>query len=344
MLIFDSMLYICGMTEKERKIQRRCKWLKIYAETGSVTKTALRCGIARSTLYRWIKRHKEYGEKGLSDKSQRPQRLANMKVTPKIESLILELRETRRWGSQRISNHLLRNKTSISAMTVWRVLRRHEVKPVVRRRRKSDYIRYNKEVPGERVQMDVTKLRTRAYQFTAIDDCTRLKVIRVYPNKKASSTILFLHEMIADFPFPIQRVQTDWGTEFFNYDFQCELHEHFIKFRPIKPRTPHLNGKVERTQQTDKTEFWNIIDLSDKSLDLNSMALEWQDFYNLKRHHSSLGGMTPWQKFKSVESLVPIQPVVSEAFYESEEEIIPHNYEYLNFCKRKNESKLKKRK
>ncbi len=74
------------------------------------------------------------------------------------------------------------------------------------------------------------------------------------------------------------------------------------------------------------------------------MALEWQDFYNLKRNHSSLGGMTPWQKFKSVESLVPIQPVVSEAFYESEEEIIPRNYEYLNFCKRKNESKLKKRK
>lgn len=81
------MLYIRGMTEKERKIQRRSKWLKIYAETSSVTKTALRCGIARSTLYRWIKRHKEHGENGLSDKSQRPQRLANMKVTPEIESL-----------------------------------------------------------------------------------------------------------------------------------------------------------------------------------------------------------------------------------------------------------------
>lgn len=46
----------------------------------------------------------------------------------------------------------------------------------------------------------------------------------------------------------------------------------FIKFRPIKPRTPHLNGKVERSQQTDKTEFWNLIDLSDKTLDLNMIG------------------------------------------------------------------------
>ena len=97
-------------------------------------------------------------------------------------------------------------------MTVWRVLKRHQVKAVVKR-------------------------------------CTRLRTIRVYPNKKAESTIHFLGEILNTFPFPVQRIQTDWGTEFFNYDFQYELHDHFIKFRPIKPRTPHLNGKVERSQQ-----------------------------------------------------------------------------------------------
>nr|WP_144439165.1 integrase core domain-containing protein [Prevotella intermedia] len=85
-----------------------------------------------------------------------------------------------------------------------------------------------------------------------------------------------------------------------------------MKFRPIKPKTPHLNGKVERSQQTDKTEFWNLIDLSDKTLDLNVMAIEWQEFYNKKRPHSSLNGKTPMQKLKSVKHLVPIQPDVSE--------------------------------
>lgn len=73
-----------------------------------------------------------------------------------------------------------------------------------------------------------------------------------------------------------------------------------------------MNGKVERSQQTDKTEFWNLIDLSDKTLDLNVMAMEWQEFYNKKRPHSSLNGKTPMQKLKSVKHLVPIQPDVSE--------------------------------
>ncbi len=72
-------------------IRMRQKWLELYAETGSVTKTALRCGIARSTLYRWINREKEQGKSELSDKSKRPSRLANMKITPEIETIILNL-------------------------------------------------------------------------------------------------------------------------------------------------------------------------------------------------------------------------------------------------------------
>ena len=79
------------MKEDIRKIRMRQKWLELYAETGSVTKTALRCGITRSTLYRWINRGKEEGKSELSDKSKRPSRLANMKITPEIETIILNL-------------------------------------------------------------------------------------------------------------------------------------------------------------------------------------------------------------------------------------------------------------
>lgn len=212
------------MDDAKSKETARRNWLKIYEETGSVTKTALRCGIARSTLYRWIKRYEQDKESGLSDKSRRPKALTNQKVTPELEDLVLDIRKKRNWGASRISTHLLRTKNiKLSPMTVWRVLSRHNVPPVVKRRKKSDYIIYNKEVPGDRVQMDVTKIRNRAYQFTAIDDCTRLKTIRIYPNKKVESTIDFLGEVMRTFPFPILRVQTDWGTEFFNYDFQQEL-------------------------------------------------------------------------------------------------------------------------
>ena len=97
-----------------------------------------------------------------------------------------------------------------------------------------------------------------------------------------------------------------------------------------------MNGKVERTQQTDKNEFWSLIDLSDKSLDLNALAIEWQDFYNKKRLHSSLKGKTPYQKLKQVEKLIPIQPDVTKKFWESEEKVIPRNYQYLKFLKHNN--------
>jgi transposase InsO family protein len=275
----------------------------------------------------------------LSDKSKRPHKLANQKVDSDIEKFILELRKKRNWGPQRISNHLFwKKKIKISPMTVWRVLSKHDVKPVLKRRKKSDYKRYNKYIPGERVQMDVTKLRSKAYQFTAIDDCTRLKVIRVYPNKKASSSILFLGEVLDNFPFPIQRIQTDWGTEFFNYDFQHELHEHFIKFRPIKPKSPHLNGKVERTHQTDKAEFWSLIDLTNTSLNLNKLAQAWQDFFNHKRPHSALNGKSPWKKYLENKDKIPIQPEVTQEFWDSDEQILPRNSTYWNYIKSKHKS------
>ena len=83
--------YLRSMKEDIRKIRMRQKWLELYAETGSVTKTALRCGITRSTLYRWINCEKEQGKSELSDKSKRSSRLANMKITPEIETIILNL-------------------------------------------------------------------------------------------------------------------------------------------------------------------------------------------------------------------------------------------------------------
>ena len=80
--------YLRSMKED---IRMRQKWLELYVETGSVTKTALRCGITRSTLYRWINCEKEQGKSELSDKSKRSSRLANMKITPEIETIILNL-------------------------------------------------------------------------------------------------------------------------------------------------------------------------------------------------------------------------------------------------------------
>lgn len=68
-----------------------------------------------------------------------------------------------------------------------------------------------------------------------------------------------------------------------------------IKFRPTKPRSPHLNSKVERTQRTDLEEFYTQVEL--KAADLVTQLQQWQDYYNYERRHSSLN-QAPWQKWQ----------------------------------------------
>lgn len=314
------------MNTKARHVKARENWIKCYQELGSVSKAALKCGIPRSTLYRWIKRIEEEGIEGLAGHSKRPKRLAKLKINTQLIALIKSIRTEFQFGPQRIRLHLLRvYNLTISAPTIWRVLQAEDMPRIKKYRKHNDITRYNRPIPGDRVQIDVTKIGPKCYQFTAIDDCTRLRVLRLYPNKKAESTIDFLGHVLDTLEFPIHRIQTDWGTEFFNEVFQGELMDHFIKFRPIKPRSPHLNGKVERSQLTDKSEFYSTIPKKEKTLELVTKLLEWQNFYNYKRPHASLNGKTPYERLLEVQHLIPIQPEVTSKYWEKDVEIIPRN-------------------
>jgi len=116
----------------------------------------------------------------------------------------------------------------------------------------------------------------------------------------------FFYEVIDSFGFPIQCIQTDWGTEFYNDLFQEELMSHFIKFRPIKFRSPHLNGKIDRSQKTDKAEFYSLLNLRDMSLVLELLLADWEHFYNHKRPHASLKGKTPYEHYLELKEQIPI--------------------------------------
>jgi transposase InsO family protein len=111
-----------------------------------------------------------------------------------------------------------------------------------------------------------------------------MRALKLYHNKKAESTVDFLGYVLDTFPFPVQRIQTDWGTEFFNDLFQYELAEHFIKFRPIKPRSPHLNGKVERSQFSDKSEFYATIPIKEKTWSWRPGSWNGNIFTTIKDH------------------------------------------------------------
>ena len=125
-------------------------------------------------------------------------------------------------------------------------------------------------------------------------------------------------------PFPIQRIQTDRGREFFAEKVQKRLIKYGIKFRPNKPGSPHLNGKVERSQKTDKTEFYATVDLTTK--DLNEHLALWQHYYNWDRPHSAHNGKTPMEKYFELSEETPFSDEISNLYHSCSERIQDANY------------------
>jgi transposase InsO family protein len=149
--------------------------------------------------------------------------------------------------------------------------------------------------------------RKRLYQFTAIDDCTRTRVLKIYDACNQSSAIRFIDEVIRRLPFRVLVVQTDNGAEF-QSRFHWHLESHDIRHVYIKPRTPHLNGKVERSHRVDEQEFYQLLDKDGIADDIhlfNDKLREWEDYYNYHRPHGALDGQTPYERLmaKSTASL-----------------------------------------
>jgi len=227
-------------------------------------------------------------------------------------------RKGQKLGARRIQSELIwRHRWKVSLATIHKVLNRRQVKPLVRLRRKAHFKRYERPVPGDRVQMDTMKLRPGLYQYTAVDDCSRFMVVGIYPRRTAANTLDFLDRVIEEMPFPIQRIQTDRGREFFAHKVQERLVDWAIKFRPVKPRSPHLNGKVEQAQKTVVDEFYSLADLADP--DLQDRLEEWQFHYNWLRGHGSLAGKAPIDRVSNRSKQTPFLEQV-EAWYDPAKE------------------------
>jgi transposase InsO family protein len=127
--------------------------------------------------------------------------------------------------------------------------------------------------------------RVRRFQYTAVDDATRIRALQVYDKHTQANAILSLDHVVERFPFRIHTVRTDNGHE-----FQAKFHWHVedlgMQHLYIKPRTPRLNGKVEPSHKTDATEFYQLFTYKDDQ-DLQAKLRIWEDFYNLQRPHDN---------------------------------------------------------
>jgi transposase InsO family protein len=296
--------------EQQRKVRHRLAVLRHAEEvTGSVSATCRYYGISRQCFYKWRRRYEDEGEAGLRDRSSAPFHSPNA-TSNEVVGKILYLRQHYHFGPLKISMYLQRyHDIEICSSGVYRILKRcglNRLPTSQRYKRHTDrWKRYEKPLPGHRVQVDVKFIeplpgtRKKHYQYTAIDDCTRIRVLRIYPRNDQKTAIQFLDYVLEKLPFRVEVIQTDNGAE-----FQGALHWHLldrgIGHVYIKPATPRLNGKVERSHRIDAEEFYRMLDgvvIDDTEL-FNDKLQEWENFYNFDRPHGGLNGQTPYERLR----------------------------------------------
>lgn len=279
-----------------RKAALRARVLRHFEEvTRNVSATGRHFGIHRSQFYEWRRRRKERGPQGLLDDKRGP-KVSPWRTLPHIEALVLKIRAEKACGAQRLSYYLQRyHEVYLSVPTIRRILREHQVPRIsLKRYRPGPKKRREISSPGQSVQVDVKHVKVtsgRLYQFTAIDEATRFRVLKVYDHNSTRSAIDFVEELRRKLPVAIRRIQTDWGSEFGSH-FTWHLEDIGIEHKHIPPGCPEVNGKVERSHRTDQHEFYGRF-LFRTPAELRAALRSWEREYNERRPHLALKGRTP---------------------------------------------------
>jgi len=291
-----------------RDINHKLKILRYGEEIRNVAKACRYYGISRETYYQWKRALAAKGTTGLINSKPCPVNLKR-RVPSHIEEKIIHLRTTYHFGQKRIVWYLNRyTDLKVAEGGVRGVLLRHGLNRLPKNTKKRSpgptFIRYEKQVPGHQVQVDVKFLnlqtkagkKVRRFQYSAIDDATRIRVLKIYSRHTQENAIDFIDHVVEKMPFRIKQIRTDNGHE-----FQALFHWHVLdkgmQHAYIKKGTPRLNGKVERSHRTDQEEFYQLIDYKG-DVDLAAKLKEWERFYNTFRPHTAHGGKSPYEALK----------------------------------------------
>jgi len=292
------------LTQEARKRQAVVK----LANRKGVTFAAEKYGVSRSSVKRWKKRY-DGTWKSLVERSHRPN--SHPRQHTESEEMIISKafwKKYRRYGWYGVYEEAKENgyTRSLSGL-IYAAKRLDLVEQEKRHEAKLHNRRYPElSVPGEKVQIDVKEVpycclrgdlvrnNKHLYQWTAIDECTRIRFVYGFEEHTPENSVKFLRMLVRVFPFKIQTIQTDNGTEFtYKYisdtedcPFDTELHRLGIQHKLIPPRTPWHNGKVERSHRNDQRYFY-----------------DWETFRSLEDFNKKLAEHLIWSNNKPMRTL-----------------------------------------
>lgn len=290
-------------------IQARLTWFRLAEEHG-VRWACWKLGISRKTFYKWRARYRAAGRnpRSLLDQSRRPKQ-SPRQLSERIVGHILAIRRQEECGPCLISFYLReRHGLRVSPAGVYKVLKRTgQVRPYhTRKRFKQRYTSQFIRKPGQKVQVDVKYCPKLAgfpqrYQYTAIDGYSRLRFCEIYDEVSPAASVDFLARVRACFPFRLQCMQTDHGSEFTYamfpevkvvHPFTAACHRHGITHKLIPIATPHHNGQVENSHGKDVVECYRRFPVQQPK-QLIALIHRRNQIWNFERPHQALGLRTP---------------------------------------------------
>jgi len=309
-------LHLARVWELSREARLRLGWMDYYEAHGK--NAALTCrhfGISRQTFYRWRRRYNPRELATLEGRSHRPRRVRQPTWSREVVRAVLHIREQwPRWGKEKLGVLLRAQGREVSTSMVGRILTQLKARGVLReplcssisarkRLRPRPYaVRkprdYPVREPGDLVQVDTLDIRPLPgvvlKQFTARDMVSKWDVLEVHTRATATTAQDFLDRLLQRMPFPVKALQVDGGSEF-EAGFEQACRERGLGLFVLPPRSPKLNGCVERANRTHTEEFYEVYEGDLALPSLKQTLLAWERVYNTVRPHQSLGYLTPQQ-------------------------------------------------
>lgn len=304
-----------------RAARVRLEMLDWHREHGeNVARTARHFGYSRPTVYRWLGRYDRHRLETLEDRPSRPVRRRRPTWTlPELTAVRRMRLAYPRWGKDKLRVLLRREGLVLSTSMVGRILERlratGELREPAHRRisarrrawRRPHAMRKPRDFtaarPGDLVQVDTLDVRPLPglvlKQFTARDVVSRWDVLELRSTASARSAVAILDALAARMPFPLRAISVDNGSEFMA-EFEAACAERGIALLTLPPRSPKLNGAVERANRTHTEEFYEVTDAEATLAGLRPALLEWETIYNSVRPHQALGYLTPAEYLASL--------------------------------------------
>lgn len=306
-------------SEAARRRDAVRRWRQAIADGLTAAEAAKAVGVPRATLYRW--------ERKPQRRSSRPHHVRQKNWGPALVRAVERLRQDfPMWGRAKLGPLVRAEGFAASDSTVGRIIaslvHRGVVDAVATLRRRPHARKWSAkrrfavrlprdlvvDRPGALLQLDTVFVNVAPNKaikhFTAYDPIAKWTVAQAFNRATAASAAMFLDKIVREMPFKVEAIQVDGGSEFMA-DFESACQARGIRLYVLPPKSPQMNGAVERCNGAWRYEFYAVYDLPATVEQINPILDSFQHLYNHHRPHGSLGGLTPQQYLAKLQPQAP---------------------------------------